>query len=112
MIVERPSEKIKTLSNTFLVESRSVHGKAWNATRKYLEALESKLKAAEEKLGGLKATNKYLGNNNATLMKKLALSVPFEVVQRKFRKCGDCGFNSEYCMKVNCPIIPKAKTDD
>jgi hypothetical protein len=56
-----------------------------------ITALEAKLKAAEE---------------------KMALSVPFEVVQRKFRKCGDCGFNSEYCMKVNCPIIPKAKTDE
>jgi hypothetical protein len=33
--------------------------------------------------------------------------VPFEVVQRKFRKCGDCGFNSEFCMKVNCPLMGK-----
>jgi hypothetical protein len=67
--------------------------KALNETGKLLDDTQNKLKAAEE---------------------KAALSVPFEVMCRTCVKPhdGTCKISLEFRTPENCPIIPKAKTDE
>jgi hypothetical protein len=90
-------------------------------------ALESKLKAAEEKLAAtcmvspVYCESAHTIKENKDLKENLAKRVPFEVMSQVLTDndcCDDCDHNipchgkTPNCTPEYCPLIPKVKTDD